>query len=292
MTSASAPTSVRVTIAPLPPRHAMPELPEVETTRQGLLPRLQGRTLKHIVVRNPRLRWPVPHDLESRLAGLALRALTRRGKYLLFDFGATTQIVHLGMSGSLRFAESDEPATLHDHVDWLFDDGTLLRLRDPRRFGAVLWTDDPARHPLLAHLGPEPLGAAFDAAYLHAQCQRRNAAIKQVIMDAQVVVGVGNIYASESLFHAGIRPATAARRLSRPACARLVAAIRQVLTAAIAAGGSSLRDYVHSSGELGYFQLQTRVYDRAGLPCKTCATPIRRIVQGQRASYYCPRCQR
>ena len=196
------------------------------------------------------------------------------------------------MSGSLRFAEADEPAALHDHVDWLFDDGRILRLRDPRRFGAVLWTDDVARHPLLAHMGPEPLTPAFDAAWLHAQCRRRNVAIKQVIMDAGVVVGVGNIYASESLFHAGIRPATAARRLSRPACERLVTAIRHVLTAAIAAGGSSLRDYVRSSGELGYFQLQTRVYDREGLPCKVCGTPIRRIVQGQRASFYCPVCQR
>jgi formamidopyrimidine-DNA glycosylase len=270
----------------------MPELPEVETTRQGLLPRLQGRALRRIVVRNPSLRWPVPDDLEARLAGLTLQSLDRRGKYLLFDFGQATQIVHLGMSGSLRFAEADEPAALHDHVDWLFDDGSILRLRDPRRFGAVLWTDDVARHPLLAHLGPEPLTPAFDAAWLHAQCRRRNVAIKQVIMDAGVVVGVGNIYASESLFHAGIRPATAARRLSRPACERLVAAIRQVLTAAIAAGGSSLRDYVRSSGELGYFQLQTRVYDREGLPCKTCGTPIRRIVQGQRASFYCPVCQR
>jgi len=269
----------------------MPELPEVETTRLGLLLRLRGRTLSHIVVRNPRLRWPVPDDLEVRLAGLTLKGLTRRGKYLLFDFGTNTQIVHLGMSGSLRFAGSDEPAALHDHVDWLFDDGTTLRLRDPRRFGAVLWTDDVSQHPLLAHLGPEPLTPAFDAAYLHAQCQRRNAAIKQVIMDAQVVVGVGNIYASESLFHASIRPATAARRLSRPACARLATAIKQVLTAAIAAGGSSLRDYVHSSGELGYFQLQTRVYDRESQPCKFCGTPIRRIVQGQRASFYCPNCQ-
>ena len=270
----------------------MPELPEVETTRLGLLPRLQGRTLTRIVVRNPNLRWPVPSDLEAHLKGRAIKGLTRRGKYLLFDFGSATQLVHLGMSGSLRLTVPDEPAALHDHVDWLFDDGTVLRLRDPRRFGAVLWTDDVAQHPLLAHLGPEPLTPEFDAAYLHSQCQRRQSAIKQVIMDAHVVVGVGNIYASESLFHAGIRPTTAARRLSRPACARLAAAIKQVLTAAIAAGGSSLRDYVHSSGELGYFQLQTRVYDREGLPCKSCATPIRRIVQGQRASFYCPGCQR
>lgn len=270
----------------------MPELPEVETTRLGLQARLRGRGLARIVVRNPRLRWPVPDDLETRLAGQTLLGIARRGKYLLFDFGAVTQIVHLGMSGSLRFAESDEPAALHDHIDWLFDDGTILRLRDPRRFGAVLWTDDPERHPLLAHLGPEPLTPAFDAAYLHAQCQRRHAAIKQVVMDARVVVGVGNIYASESLFHAGIRPATAARRLSRSACARLTEAIKRVLAAAIAAGGSSLRDYVASDGELGYFQLQTRVYDREGLPCKACGTPVRRIVQGQRASFYCPLCQR
>ena len=269
----------------------MPELPEVETTRLGLLPRLRHRTLNRIVVRNPRLRWPVPDDLEARLGGLTLEGIGRRGKYLLFDFGPATQIVHLGMSGSLRFAGPDEPAALHDHVDWLFDDGTTLRLRDPRRFGAVLWTENVKRHPLLAHLGPEPLSPDFDVAYLHAQCQRRSASIKQVIMDAQVVVGVGNIYASESLFHAGIRPTTAGRRLSRPACERLVAAIKQVLAAAIAAGGSSLRDYVASDGELGYFQLQTRVYDREGQPCKVCATPIRRIVQGQRASFYCARCQ-
>ena len=270
----------------------MPELPEVETTRLGLLPRLQHRTLTRIVVRNPNLRWPVPDDLEARLHGLTLKGLDRRGKYLLFDFGPIEQIVHLGMSGSLRLVAPGEPAALHDHVDWLFDDGITLRLRDPRRFGAVLWTENPAQHPLLAHLGPEPLTPAFNATYLHAQCQRRSAAIKQVIMDAQVVVGVGNIYASESLFHAGIRPATAARRLSRPACVRLAAAIKQVLTAAIAAGGSSLRDYVASDGELGYFQLQTRVYDREGLPCKVCGTPVRRIVQSQRASFYCPACQR
>ena len=270
----------------------MPELPEVETTRRGILPRLQGRILRAVTVRNPRLRWPVPDDLAEQLAGKRLVDVRRRGKYLLFDFGDVIQLVHLGMSGSLRFVADHEPALLHDHVDWRFDAGLILRLRDPRRFGAVLWTHDDARHPLLASLGPEPLTPDFDAAYLHAQCRGRSAAIKQVIMDAHTVVGVGNIYASESLFHAGIRPATAARRLSRPACARLVDAIKRVLDAAIASGGSSLRDYVQSSGELGYFQLATRVYDRAGLPCKVCGTPIRRIVQGQRASFYCPSCQR
>ena len=270
----------------------MPELPEVETTRLGLRPRLLGRTLTRMEIRNPSLRWPVPNDLEARLKGQTLIELSRRGKYLLFDFGPVTQLVHLGMSGSLRFAGPDEPAALHDHIDWVFDDGTTLRMRDPRRFGTVLWSETPAQHPLLAHLGPEPLTEAFDAATLYAQCQRRSAAIKQVIMDAGTVVGVGNIYASESLFHAGIRPTISARRLSRPACAKLATAIKHVLTAAIAAGGSSLRDYVHSSGELGYFQLQTQVYDREGLPCKACKGLIRRIVQGQRASFYCPTCQR
>jgi formamidopyrimidine-DNA glycosylase len=270
----------------------MPELPEVETTRRGILPALQGQTLQSIIVRNPRLRWPVPADLEAQLAGKRLLDIRRRGKYLLFDFGDVIQLVHLGMSGSLRFVESDEPALLHDHVDWHFNAGTILRLRDPRRFGTVLLTRDGSSHPLLAQLGPEPLTAEFDAAYLYSRCRGRSAAIKQVIMDAHTVVGVGNIYASESLFHAGIRPATAARRLTRPACARLVDAIKRVLEAAIDAGGSSLRDYVHSSGELGYFQLATRVYDREGLPCKVCGTPVRRIVQGQRASFYCPVCQR
>lgn len=270
----------------------MPELPEVETTRLGIWPRLQGRRLRKIIVRNPCLRWPVPDDLAHQLVKKTLRDLTRRGKYLLFDFGDVTQIVHLGMSGSLRFVDADEPCGFHDHVDWAFDDGTVLRLRDPRRFGAVLLTADPSQHPLLAKLGPEPLGALFNGQYLYVQSRQRSIAIKQLIMDGHVVVGVGNIYASEALFHAGIRPGTVAGKLTRPACARLVAAIQRVLTAAIAAGGSSLRDYVHSSGELGYFQLHTQVYDRAGLACKVCNTPIRRIVQGQRASFYCPQCQR
>jgi formamidopyrimidine-DNA glycosylase len=270
----------------------MPELPEVETTRRGLASTLEGQTLRTVVVRNPNLRWRIPDDLGARLSGLTLGTLSRRGKYLLFDFGAATQIVHLGMSGSLRFAAADEAPAVHDHVDWLFDHGRVLRLRDPRRFGAVLWTDDAASHPLLAHLGPEPLTPAFDPGYLHACCRGRKTTVKQLIMSSDVVVGVGNIYASESLFHAGMRPGTAARRLSLPACEGLVAAIKMVLAAAIEAGGSSLRDYVDTRGELGYFQLQTRVYDREGAPCRTCGTPIRRAVHGQRASFYCPVCQR
>ena len=270
----------------------MPELPEVETTRLGLLPRLHRRRLQQVIVRNARLRWPVPADLADQLIGKTLHNLTRRGKYLLFGFGDVTQIVHLGMSGSLRFADADEPVATHDHIDWLFDDGTMLRLRDPRRFGAVLLATNPSQHVLLTKLGPEPLGDQFNGPYLYAQSRNRSIAIKQLIMDGHVVVGVGNIYASEALFHAKIRPETAACKLSGPACARLVAAVQRVLTAAIAAGGSSLRDYVQTSGELGYFQLHTQVYDRAGLPCKACTTPIRRRVQGQRASFYCPKCQR
>lgn len=270
----------------------MPELPEVETTRRGLLPRIEGQTIKRVVVRHAQLRWPVPAGLEKRLRGRALKTITRRGKYLLFDFSGLTQIVHLGMSGSLRFARPDEPPAAHDHVDWVFADGTVLRLRDPRRFGAVLLADEPASHPLLADLGQEPLSAEFDGAYLYRISRGAKIAVKHFIMDSKRVAGVGNIYASESLFHAGIRPGTAAGRLTRPACDRLARAIKTTLQAAIRAGGSSLRDYVATDGELGYFQLHTMVYDRAGLPCKVCKTPIKRVVHGQRATFFCPACQK
>ncbi len=270
----------------------MPELPEVETTRRGLIPKLEGRTLTAVVVRHAQLRWPVPANLGKQLCGCRLNAITRRGKYLLFDFSGLTQIVHLGMSGSLRFVAADEPPLAHDHVDWLFTGGLTLRLRDPRRFGAVLLTEDPANHPLLAHLGPEPLSDRLDGDYLYRASRGTRIAVKNFIMDSKRVVGVGNIYASESLFAAGIRPGTAAGRLTRPACARLAAAIKAILQAAIKAGGSSLRDYVTAGGELGYFQLHTRVYDRAGQPCRHCGSAIKRVVLGQRASFYCPRCQR
>lgn len=270
----------------------MPELPEVETTRRGLLPRLKGKTLKQIMVRDARLRWPVPNDLNAQLAGRTLRNITRRGKYLIFDFGELFQLVHLGMSGSLRFVEVHEPAMAHDHVDWLFSGNQTLRLRDPRRFGAVLLTHDPASHPLLSHLGPEPLDAAFTGDVLYAASRGRKTAVKNLIMDSRVVVGVGNIYASESLFRAGIRPGRAAGRLTRPDCERLAAAIKTTLQNAVNAGGSSLRDYVSTDGELGYFQLHTKVYDRAGLPCKVCGTPIQKRVIGQRSSFYCPACQK
>ena len=276
----------------LRPPLQMPELPEVETTRAGLAPRLRGRRLLQVIVRNPRLRWPIPGELGAMLAGKALHSINRRGKYLLFDFGGVFQIVHLGMSGSLRFVAADEPASAHDHVDWVFDQNTVLRLRDPRRFGAVLLCDDPATHPLLASLGPEPLTDDFDGNTLYTASRGRKVAVKNFIMDSHVVVGVGNIYASESLFRAGIRPGRAAGRLTRPDCERLAAAIKTTLQNAVSAGGSSLRDYVSTSGELGYFQLQTQVYDRAGLPCKICGTLIKKQTTGQRSTFYCPQCQK
>jgi formamidopyrimidine-DNA glycosylase len=270
----------------------MPELPEVETTRRGLLPRLQGKTLQTVKVRDGRLRWPVPGDLNRQLSGKKLRSIARRGKYLLFDFGNVFQIVHLGMSGSLRFVSEDEPPGVHDHIDWFFGGNEILRLRDPRRFGAVLLAEDPANHPLLAHLGPEPLTANFDGASLYSASRGRRTAIKNLIMDSRIVVGVGNIYASESLFRAGIRPGRAAGRLTRAECAKLAAAIKTTLQNAVKAGGSSLRDYVAADGELGYFQLHTKVYDRAGLPCKVCGTPIKKLPGGQRSTFYCPVCQK
>jgi formamidopyrimidine-DNA glycosylase len=267
----------------------MPELPEVEVTRRGIA-HLVGRTITAIAVREPRLRWRVPEAV-SALAGSTVRAVSRRGKYLLIDCGKGHLILHLGMSGSLRFVLPDATPQKHDHIDVAFE-GTVLRLRDPRRFGALLWTERaPESHPLIAHLGVEPLSRRFDARRLHALTRGRRTAIKQLVMDAHCVVGVGNIYASEALFLAGIRPRTAAHRLSLEQCARLVDAIKRTLRAAIRAGGSSLRDFVGSDGELGSFQSRYYVYDRESLPCRRCRAPIRRIVQGQRASFYCPRCQ-
>ena len=268
----------------------MPELPEVEVTRRGI-ERLVGRRITAVQVREPRLRWRVPEAVGT-LAGSTVRAVSRRGKYLLIDCGCGHLILHLGMSGSLRFVLPGTAPQKHDHVDLAFD-GTVLRLRDPRRFGALLWTDAaPESHPLIAHLGIEPLSRGFDARRLHALARGRRTAIKQLLMDARSIVGVGNIYASEALFLAGIRPRTAANRLSLEQCARLADAVKRTLRAAIRAGGSSLRDFVGSDGELGNFQTRYHVYDRTDLPCRRCRAPIRRIVQGQRASFYCPGCQK
>jgi formamidopyrimidine-DNA glycosylase len=271
---------------------SMPELPEVEITRRGIAPVLRRRTITAVTVRNPRLRWRVPASLAAMLLGTRIRAVRRRAKYLLLDCGTGTLIVHLGMSGSLRVVKAGAPPGPYDHFDLGVGDLTL-RLRDPRRFGAVLWhTGDPARHPLLAHLGVEPLSPAFTGRLLHAATRGRRVAIKQALMDQKVVVGVGNIYASESLFRARVHPCTAAGRLSAARCEQLAIAVRGTLRDALAAGGSSLRDFSHSDGSQGYFQQRHFVYDREGAPCRVCGTPVRRIVQGQRSTWYCPDCQR
>ena len=269
----------------------MPELPEVEVTRRGIAPHVAGRRISAVEVREPRLRWLVPQAVR-KLAGRTVRAVRRRGKYLLFDCGDGHLIVHLGMSGSLRVLPAGTPPQKHDHFDLVLGD-RLLRLRDPRRFGAVLWTAQPVgAHPLLAHLGVEPLSREFAPASLYRLSRGQRIAIKQFLMDGRRIVGVGNIYAAESLFRAGIHPLMPARRVSRERCAALSRAIKDTLRAAIRAGGSSLRDFVGADGVAGEFQLRTWVYDRAGLPCRRCGTPIRRLVQGARATYFCPACQR
>jgi len=275
----------------------MPELPEVEVSRQGLLPHLCGQRILTAVVRTPRLRNEIPADLAARVAGLRLQTIARRGKYLLFDCenrsGGGWLILHLGMSGSLRLVEPGVPAGRHDHFDLVFAD-TVLRLRDPRRFGVLSWHEgsEVEGHPLLAVLGVEPLSATFSGDWLYAATRRRRAPIKPVLMDAHLLVGVGNIYAAESLFRAGISPLRGADRISIARYRILVAAIRSTLEAAIAAGGSSVRDYVHSDGGAGCFQLACAVYDRQGAPCPNCSAPVRSIRQAGRSTYYCPRCQR
>jgi formamidopyrimidine-DNA glycosylase len=270
----------------------VPELPEVETTRRGLLS-LVGQRVSAVVIRNPRLRWPVPADLAQTLVGQHWLALDRRAKYLLARCERGTLLMHLGMSGRLCLLPGDEPAQKHDHIDIVFEGGQRVRLRDPRRFGAVLWLEgDPQRHPLLAGLGPEPLDPAFDGAYLYRETRTRSTPIKNVVMDSHLVVGVGNIYASESLFRAGISPRLSANKLSRARCERLAAEIKATLADALAAGGSSLRDFFGADGNPGYFQQSYFVYGRTGQPCRTCGAAIRTIRQGQRSTFYCPNCQK
>lgn len=270
----------------------MPELPEVEITRRGIEPLILGRTITGVTVRNRNLRWPVPRNFGRMVIGQRVHRVLRRGKYILFECGSGCLILHLGMSGSLRIIEPGAPARPHDHVDLLFGD-KALRLRDPRRFGALLWQrGDVSGHRLLAKLGVEPLSEDFSTQYLHAVTRGRKAGIKQVLMNANIVVGVGNIYANESLFRAGIHPRRRAGRLSRADCARLVQSVRETLHAALAAGGSSLRDFVHSDGASGYFQQQYYVYDRAGSPCRVCGEPIRQERLGNRSSFYCAACQK
>lgn len=270
----------------------MPELPEVEVTAQGIREQVLHRAVLAVVQRVDALRWPIPPQLASLLPGGCFVALRRRGKYLLFEHQRGTLLLHLGMSGHLRWLPADTPPQRHDHFDIVFAEG-LLRLHDPRRFGALLWQSGPVeQHPLLASLGPEPLSAAFTADYLWQRCQRRHSAIKLLIMDGHVVVGVGNIYANEALFHAGIAPQRPASSLTLADCARLTAAIQSTLVAAIRAGGSSLRDFLHANGKPGYFQQDYQVYDRQGLPCHACGELVRLQRQGGRASYWCPLCQR
>jgi formamidopyrimidine-DNA glycosylase len=269
----------------------MPELPEVEITRRGIEPLVLGGTITAVKVRNSHLRWRVPRNIARRIVGQTVSRLLRRGKYLLFEFAGGWLIVHLGMSGSLRVVDPQLPPGKHDHLDLVFG-GKALRLRDPRRFGAVLWNDgDFAGHPLLAALGVEPLGEQFSAGFLYRATRGRTAGIKALLMNAHVVAGIGNIYANESLFRAGIHPRARAGRLSRARCARLVEAVRDTLQAALAAGGSSLRDFVHSDGASGYFQQQYGVYGRAGQSCRVCGAIIKLARLGQRSSFYCPKCQ-
>lgn len=273
----------------------MPELPEVEVCRRGLQPELEGERMLGADVRTSRLRLPVPPDLDRRVAGARIVAVRRRGKYLLIDClggaGDGTLIVHLGMSGNLRFVPPGTPAQRHDHVDLRFA-RQVLRFSDPRRFGVVLWQEAGApEHPLLAVLGVEPLSGDFTGDWLYAATRGRAAPIKPLLMDSHRVVGIGNIYASESLFRAGISPLRAAGRIGRARCEALVPAIRETLTDAIAAGGSSIRDYVHSDGGAGCFQVACAVYDRAGQQCIRCGGTVRQVRQGGRSTYWCPGCQ-
>ena len=271
----------------------MPELPEVETTRRGIAPFLVGQEIRTLLVRERRLRWPIPAGLEARVAGQRILSVSRRGKYLILGLQQGSLILHLGMSGSLRVTSADTPPARHDHLDLILQDGSCLRMRDPRRFGSLLWTDQPPlTHPLLAHLGPEPLSDGFDGAYLHRLAGQRRVAIKTLIMDAKVVVGVGNIYANESLFLAGIHPRRACHRISRKRLEQLARTIKRLLGAAIAQGGTTLRDFQREDGSPGYFALSLQVYGKSGEPCPRCGRPIRQRRIGQRSSYYCGHCQR
>ena len=271
----------------------MPELPEVETTRRGLAPHLAGRRVLELAVREPRLRWPVAPELAPWAAGRRVRSLERRGKYLVLDLGGSGLLVHLGMSGSLRLVPEGTPAGRHAHWDLRLDDGRLLRFTDPRRFGSLhRWEGEPGSHPLLRALGPEPLGPDFHGDYLYGHSRGRRVPVKAFLMDARVVVGVGNIYANEALFLARLPPGRAAGRIGAERYSRLAAAVRSVLEQAIAAGGTTLRDFTSGDGQPGYFRQRLRVYGRGGAACPACGTAIAERRQGQRSTFFCPRCQR
>ncbi len=273
----------------------MPELPEVETTRRGIFPHVQGQNIAQVVVRESRLRWAVPADLNQQLEGRRITDVLRRGKYLILpcerEADVRFLIIHLGMSGNLRLVDKSIALKKHDHIDWVLDNGLILRYHDPRRFGAVLSTYDWQQHELITRLGVEPLSTDFDAAYLYQRAQNKRQAVKNFLMDSHQVVGVGNIYASESLFQAKIHPAQAAGTVSEAAYQRLVTAVVAVLQAAIEQGGTSLRDFRQSDGKPGYFKQSLQVYGRAGEPCLICKQSVEQIRLGQRGSYFCPQCQ-
>ncbi|MDX1451979.1 MAG: bifunctional DNA-formamidopyrimidine glycosylase/DNA-(apurinic or apyrimidinic site) lyase [Oleiphilaceae bacterium] len=269
----------------------MPELPEVETTRRGIQPYMEEQLIASVAVRNPHLRWPVPSQIVNLRDQQVLQVL-RRGKYIIVEVPAGALLLHLGMSGSLRVITTETPYLKHDHVDLLLSSGVRIRFNDPRRFGCCLWADDWRQHALIASLGPEPLTEEFDAAYLYAKSRGRSTSIKQFIMDAKTVVGVGNIYANEALFMAGIDPRRAAGKVSKARYIELVAYIKQVLAAAIEQGGTTLRDFVNTEGKPGYFKQQLYVYGRAGEPCKQCGTALKEVRQQQRSTVFCRVCQR
>lgn len=270
----------------------MPELPEVETTRRGIAPYIEGHQVDALILRRGDLRWPVPRILRQRLPGQTIDSIERRAKYLLLHTQVGSALLHLGMSGSLRVLEHDRPPGKHDHYDLVLDSGSILRFTDPRRFGCLLWQAHGRVHPLLAHLGPEPLSADLDGEVLWRRSRARQLAVKNFIMDQAIVVGVGNIYASEALFAAGIHPARAAGRISLARYTLLVDAIKRILAYAIERGGTTLRDFLAPDGAPGYFKQDLMVYGRAGEPCRICTTPIRSMTLGQRNTFYCASCQR
>jgi formamidopyrimidine-DNA glycosylase len=270
----------------------MPELPEVETTRRGIAPALVGYRVIDAIVRERRLRWPIQTDFEKKVIGQTIRSVERRAKYILISFDTGTLILHLGMSGSLRLVKPGAPLKTHDHWDLGMDSGWLLRFHDPRRFGSLHFTaEDPQQHPLLKRLAPEPLSDDFNADYLYRATRKRSVTIKQLIMNSQLVVGVGNIYASEALFRAKISPRRAARRITKLEAAKLVRSIKTVLAAAVKIGGTTLRDYVNADGEPGYFKQKLFVYERDGMACRVCKNAIKQFTQGQRSTYWCAVCQ-
>lgn len=271
----------------------MPELPEVETTRRGIAPHIEGQTLAEVIIRQPKLRWPVPENLTQTLTGLTIQSVSRRAKYLLLHTHAGTLLMHLGMSGSLRIITTGQAAGKHDHIDFIFTDNTLLRFNDPRRFGAVLWTHEPpTQHPLLKNLGPEPLLPEFDGKLLYTLSREKKTPVKSFIMDSHIVVGVGNIYANEALFMAGIHPARQAGKIALSRYQKLAECIRIILRQAIEQGGTTLRDFVNEAGKPGYFQQQLNVYGRAGFPCTHCQHPLSEIRINNRTTVFCKACQR